>query len=185
MRMNSMVILWASMSCCFMSCAVDYGESTTDDTVKVSELQSVAGVATIFVNYKSGLCIGVDHASMDSGALLKQFKCVSDAPNQQWDPIFRGPYVSFINFKSGKCMGVDGASHDSGANIGQFNCVYAAPDQEWMAEWNGNTYSFTNVGSDLCIGVDGASTASGAQLKQFPCVLGAANQRWTALRVYR
>ena len=184
MRSSLVIILWISMFCCLMSCAVEYDEARTDDAIQGSELHD--GVATVLVNWKSGLCIGVDYASMENGALLKQFACVTDAPNQKWVPMFRGPYTSFIDFKSGKCMGVDGASYDSGANIGQFNCVYAAPEQEWrVVVGGGYTFLLINAGSGLCIGVDGASTAGGAQLKQFPCVDRAANQQWTTLRILR
>jgi hypothetical protein len=140
----------------------------------------------VFRNENSKLCLGVDRASTEPGAQLKQFECDCSA-NQQWivddDRIVISGHQALVNVKSQLCTGVDGGSSEPDASIMQFACDQR-PNQQWALEDEGPnelgepTIRFKNA-SGLCMGVDGASTASDVQVKQFPCD-GRINQRWVA-----
>ena len=179
--MKVSIIRWAFLSCSLMSCALDNEESDTGGAGEVAEQSQAlaAGTVVTFKNFKSGLCMGVDHASTANGALVKQFGC-DNTSNQRWSVQSSSNLNVFTNGKSGLCMGVDGASVSAGANIGQFNCGNFAPNQSWVVFQGSSSIQFNliNNKSGLCIGVDGGSTASGAQLKQFSCNFAAPNQNW-------
>ena len=156
--------------------------------VSAEPLPPVGQIIT-FRNTKSDRCIGVDHASTENGALVKQFKC-DGKPNQQWRVLDRD---TLQNVKSGKCLGVDRASTQAGANIGQYNCERGngINNQSWtlLGLQGSMVRALVNEKSTLahnnqrfCIGVDHASNDNGAQLKQFPCddvnIHRPTNQAW-------
>jgi hypothetical protein len=165
-------LLCVTLSCCLASWTVADG--------KVRQVLKGEQIVTI-TNIKSGHCMGVDRASMDNGALVKQFKC-DGRPNQRWRVQNFGTYNKLVNVKSRKCMGVDGASKKHGANIGQYNCGHA-PNQAWILFSDGPNSpplqgTLGNVKSERCIGVNEASRDHGAQLRQFKCDYIAPNQEW-------
>jgi len=185
--MKPSIVLWTSISCCLASYAAAYGEPDTKADIKASaEIGKTSrplqdGEILTFKDFKSKLCIGVDHASTANGALVKQFNC-DGAPNQRWRTVRAGAIHRFKNVKSGLCIGVDGASVNPGANIGQYNCSAGLPtdnNQGWTIQKNPDepAWNLHNAKSDRCIGVDHASTANGAQLKQFDCD-HKQNQEW-------
>jgi len=185
--MKPSIVLWTSV-CCLASYAAAYGESDTKASAEIGKTTRAlqGGEVITFKNYKSKLCIGVDHASTTNGALVKQFKCDDGAPNQRWRTERVGEIHRFKNVKSGLCMGVDGASVKPGANIGQYECSHGLPtnnNQGWKIQkkseepaWNLHNAK-NDAKSDRCIGVDHASTTNGAQLKQFGCD-HKQNQEW-------
>jgi len=180
--MNRSIFLLASLSCCLTSCAADYGEPDTDDSVEVDELSQGLALDEVvsFKNLNSQRCIGVDGASTEHGALVKQFTC-DGALNQSWRA--EGG-LELVNVKSDKCMGVDGGSRNHGANIGQYNCD-GAVNQNWIwspVDGSPDIVRLVNENSFSvrCIGVDGGSGDNGAQLKQFRCD-SSANQIWVVI----
>jgi hypothetical protein len=82
-----------------------------------------------FRNSKSGLCMGVDGASVSSGANIGQFNCSGTSPpnNQIW----LTNSVKLVNSKSGLCLGVNGASTANGAQLKQFACD-GSLNQQWQ-----------------------------------------------------
>lgn len=131
-----------------------------------------------FKNAKSDRCIGVDHASKEHGAYIKQFKC-DKAENQKWikEAVTGSTYFRFKNMKSNKCMGVDHGSSKPGANIRQFECDNK-PNQQWQEVPDQPYFTLRNLDNSLnCIGVDHASKENDVQLKVFPCD-GKENQKW-------
>jgi hypothetical protein len=178
--MNRFVIRSTTLACCLASSFVAYAESNAEAEGKSRALKSVR--VARFKNVKSGLCLGVDHASTAEGARLKQFRC-DNSRNQSWrtgtEP--DSPGVIFANLKSNLCMGVDRASTDPDAIIGQYYCEGRQPEQKWItAGGDGDAIRIMNYNSRLCIGVDRASTAGGAQLKQFKCD-NRPNQKWVPI----
>jgi V8-like Glu-specific endopeptidase len=84
----------------------------------------------LFVNTKSGLCLGVDGASTADGARVSQFGCdptPTTTENQAWRFTFTRSvgntnYYQIRNGKSGKCIGINGGSNANGAFASQFTC---------------------------------------------------------------
>lgn len=180
--MNRSVVRWATLVCCLVSSIVGYAESNAAPVKADGKSRALEGrrVAT-FKNVKSGLCLGVDHASTANGARVKQFRC-DNSRNQRWrtqGPGAGGIGLTFANLKSNLCMGVDRSSKESAANIGQHYCE-AALDQTWITAGGGDSLRIMNYNSRLCIGVDRASTAGGAQVKQFRCD-DKPNQKWVPI----
>jgi len=172
---------WACLSWLLVACTAEPGQGNVLDGVSTTKAQDVpetlenAAPTFTFRNEKSDLCMGVDHASTDPGANLKQFTC-DGAANQRWEKLNAGVDKDYWrNKKSKLCIGVDDGSTDSGANIRQFRCD-TRDNQVWT--YDNDSGSLKNLNSGLCIGVDGASTADGAQLKQFECD-GRDNQGWS------
>jgi hypothetical protein len=131
-----------------------------------------------YQNVTSGLCIGVNNASVEPGAYLQQFPC-DGTSNQTWirtlDP--KTNTYELKNDKSQLCMGVDQASTQPKADLRQFPCDHSA-HQQWKIEANDpHGLRFRNHKSRLCIGVNHASVNPKAQLIQFPCD-GVPNQGW-------
>jgi hypothetical protein len=90
------------------------------------QLRSNGGDRFRIVNRHSGLCLGVDGASLENLARVQQFDCAAPDPNnnQSWRFLRTdGDYFQIVNGKSNKCLGVDGASTDNAVNLLQFTCT--------------------------------------------------------------
>jgi hypothetical protein len=101
------------------------------------QLRDVGNGRFNFVNRHSGLCLGVDGASIDNGALLQQFNCAAPDPNnnQAWRFVrTSGDYFQVVNAKSNRCIGVDGGSTANGAVLAQFTCssLGSINNQSWI-----------------------------------------------------
>ena len=96
-------------------------------------LQSIGSGFFLFVNTKSGLCLGVDGASTADGARVSQFGCdptPTTGENQAWEFVPTGSvgatnYFHIRNGKSRKCIGINGGSNANGAAASQFGCSAA------------------------------------------------------------
>jgi hypothetical protein len=77
--------------------------------------------------------MGVDGASVSSGANIGQFNCGGGATpnNQQWFALAGSQGTFLKNSKSLLCLGVDGASTANGAQLKQFPCD-GSTNQQWI-----------------------------------------------------
>ena len=179
--MNRSVVRCATLGCCLASSAIAYAESNAAAVKADGRSRGLKGmrVATL-KNVKSGLCLGIDHASTANGARLKQFRC-DNSRNQSWrtQTGVQGIGLTFSNLKSNMCMGVDRGSKEPDANISQHYCE-GALDEAWITAGGGDSVRVMNYNSRLCIGVDRASKARGAQVKQFHCD-DKPNQKWVPI----
>jgi hypothetical protein len=85
-----------------------------------------------FVNASTGMALGVDGASMSTGAAIIQ-ATPSTATNQIWILTPKSGTSNIFQMKNGKsglCIGVTGASQTSGARLYQFTCDGTA-NQYW------------------------------------------------------
>lgn len=133
-------------------------------------LASYAAEARVPQHEASDFCIGVDHASTDSGAPIKQLRC-DGKPNQQWiaKEVERGVVV-FINEKSRKCMGVDHASKDPGADLMQLDCD-GSESQKWIFKaCDMSRECMANKESGLCVAA--GRLDHDVQLEQVKCENG-------------
>jgi V8-like Glu-specific endopeptidase len=95
------------------------------------QLRSVGNGRFNFVNQKSGLCLGVDGASLQDFVELGQFNCAAPDPNnnQAWRVLLTSNdsggngYFQVVNGKSDKCMGVNGGLKDNGTHLIQGPCT--------------------------------------------------------------
>ena len=90
-------------------------------------LQAIDATHFLFVNTRSGLCLGVDGASTADGARVSQFNCdptPTASENQAWRFVFSTvDQYQIRNGKSGKCIGINGASTANGAFATQQTCL--------------------------------------------------------------
>ncbi|GGW85031.1 alpha-glucosidase [Streptomyces galilaeus] len=83
-----------------------------------------------FMNYSSGLNMGIDGASTAAGAAAIQANPSGDL-NQDWLITWRTDSVfEMKNRKSGLCLGISGASTANGAQAAQFGCD-GSTNQGW------------------------------------------------------
>ncbi|WPB74146.1 RICIN domain-containing protein [Archangium violaceum] len=131
---------------------------------------SLAEARVIQNSSSTDFCIGVDQASTDEHARLKQFRC-DGKPNQQWSAKrVKQNALNFINKKSELCMGVEDARTDAGAPIRQYECD-GSENQKWMfAACPSGARCMMNKKSELCVATE--RPGHDAALIQAPCNAG-------------
>ncbi|MBC7387565.1 MAG: RICIN domain-containing protein [Cryobacterium sp.] len=181
-------------------CLTITGEATTDgagtsqvictsSSAQQFKLNSAGTGVYYLANSKSSKCLDVENASMNAGALVKQYSCGGGA-NQKFivRPSAVAGYYEIVASHSSQCIGVVGSSLSSGAVIQQSACA-GSSSQQWSlgaipatapaapAAASLGTLSRIGVsGSNKCLDVSAGSSANLAAIVQNDCNLTASEK---------
>jgi len=120
-------------------------------------------------------CLDILGREDSDGAILQQYNCDSNAPNQNF---FFDPVTNKIKiYHSGKCLDVLGASKNPGTPIVQYGCVDGRHENQEF-EYNPQTGQIHPLGDKTkCLDVNGVigkagrtRTWNGSEIKLYDCI---------------